>query len=227
MEADKIDFAKLTQTAVRVITTPNDFFNELPKTGGFVNPLIFAAFMGVVTGIIYAVSGILGLGYMKAGVLSGLLMLIYMPICAVIGCFIVAAVLFVVWKIMGSQENYETAFRSVAYLMALSPIAPLLSLIPYAGGIINSALYLYFIVIVSTVIHNIPSQKAWLVFGVIFVIFALWGLSSEHKLRNQQWKNEVKEIEKKATDMQKQTEEMARQFQKQAEDTQKQAEQGK
>lgn len=227
MDANKVDFAKLTRTAVRIITAPADFFYEMPKTGGFTNPLIFAVFIGVVAGVIYAISGVLGLGYLKTGARSALFMLIAMPIGSVMGSFIGAAILFVIWKFMGSEENYETAFRCVAYLMALSPVVALLALIPYAGGIINSAIYTYFIVIASTVVHNIPSRKAWLVFGVIFVMFALWGVRSEYYLRNmnlsvREWRKEAKEIEKAAGDMQKQTEEMARQYQKQAEESQRQ-----
>lgn len=232
METNKIDFTAIPQTAVRVVTAPAEFFKEMPKTGGFVEPLIFAAVLGLMAGVIYAVSGILGLGYMNAGVGSSLLMLIYMPVGAVIGSFIGAAILFVVWKLMGSNENYETAYRCVAYLAALSPIVALLALIPYAGGLINMAIYLYYTVVVSVEVHNLPSQKAWLVFGIIYVVFALWGVRSEHTARNmssaaEQWrkaaeesaetvKQSAKEMEKSSADMQKQAEEMARQIQTQA-----------
>jgi len=115
----------------------------------------------------------------------------------------------------------------------------LLALIPYAGDIINMAIYLYYIVIVSVEVHNLPAQKAWLVFGIICAIFALWGLRAEYTMRNmnsaaQEWqkaakesaealKQSAKEMEKSSGDLQKQTEEMAKQFQKQAEEAGKQA----
>ncbi len=227
MDPEKIKYSDILPTAVRVVRAPAEFFNEMPKTGGFVNPLIFIVFMGFVAGVVYALSGVLGLGYIKTNVHSSLMMLISMPIGAVIGSFVFSTILFFIWKFMGSQENYETSFRCVAYLTALSPVVAILALLPYAGGIINSAIYLYFIVIVSIKVHNIPSQRAWVAFGVVFIMFALWGLRSEHKVRNQQWKKETKEIEKTEIDLQKQTEEMARQYQKKAENNQKQIEQGK
>lgn len=232
METNKIDFAAIPQTAVRVVTAPAEFFKAMPKTGGFVEPLIFAVVMGALAGVVYAVSGVMGLGYMNAGVVSSLLMIIYMPVGAVIGSFIGAAILFVVWKLMGSNENYETAYRCVAYLAALSPIVALLALIPYAGGLINTAIYLYYTVVVSVEVHNLPARKAWLVFGIIYVVFALWGIRSEHAARNmssvaEQWKKaaeestetfkqSAKEMERSTADMRKQAEETARQFQKQA-----------
>jgi len=239
METDKIDFAAMPQTAVKVITAPAEFFKEMPKTGGFIEPLVFAAVLGLLAGVVYAVSGILGLRYMNSGVGSSLLMLIYMPIGAIIGSFIGAAILFVIWKLLGSQEDYESAYRCAAYLTALSPIVALLALIPYAGGVINMAIYLYYIVIVSVEVHNLPAQKAWLVFGIICAIFALWGLRTEYSARNmssaaREWqkaakesaeafKQSAKEMEKSTGDLQKQTEEMAKQFQKQAEEAGKQA----
>jgi uncharacterized membrane protein YdjX (TVP38/TMEM64 family) len=36
--------------------------------------------------------------------------IIFMPIAVAIGSFIGAAILFVIWKLMGSQEDYETAY---------------------------------------------------------------------------------------------------------------------
>lgn len=226
MDVKSIDFAEIPQKAVRIVTAPAEYFKELPKTGGFVDPLIFAAIMGVVAGIIYAVFGILGLGYMKAGVVGSLLMIIYFPVGTVIIGFVTAAILFVIWKLMGSQENYETSYRCMAYLMALSPIVALLGLIPYAGSIINMAIYVYYIVVVSVQVHNLPSQKAWLIFGIIGGIFALLGLRAEYSARNmtsaaENWRKateeSVKAMDKSSKDIQKQAEEMAKRFQKQAE----------
>jgi len=236
MAEANIDFAAIPQTAIRVVTKPAAFFKEMPKAGGFVEPLIFAAVMGVVAGIIYAVAGILGIGYMSAGIGSSLLMIIYMPIGAVIGGFIIAAIIFVIWKLMGSQENYETAYRCTAYLMSLTPIFAVLGLIPYAGGVINAAIYVYYIVIVSVQVHNLPSKKAWLVFGIIGLIFALLTVRAEYSARNmssaaEQWRKAgeetAKAMEKSSREMQKQAEEIAKQLQKQADEARKQAERNK
>jgi type VI protein secretion system component VasK len=138
-----------------------------------------------------------------------------MPIAVAILSFIGAAIIFVIWKLIGSQENYETSYRCIAYLMALMPITAILSVIPYAGGIINMAIFIYYIVIASTQVHNIPSQKAWLVFGIIGIVLALFILRGEYTARNvssqaEQWK-------KTSQEMQKQAEEMARQYKRQAE----------
>jgi len=201
MEVKDINFAAMPQTAVRVVKAPAEFFKSMPKTGGFVEPLIFAAIMAVIAGIIHAIINILGLSYAHVGFVESLAMIIFVPIFAVIGSFIGAAIIFVIWKLMGSQENYETSYRCAAYLMALAPIVAIISIIPYVGGIINMAIYIYYLVIASTQVHNIPSQKAWLVFGIIGGILALIGISAEYKARNmaptaEQYRRTAEEINK-------------------------------
>jgi hypothetical protein len=201
MEAKDINFAAMPQTAVRVVTAPAEFFKSMPKTGGFVEPLIFAAIMGFIAGIIQALINILGLSYAYVGFAESLGGIIVVPIVIVVFSFIVAAIIFVIWKLMGSQKNYETSYRCTAYLMALAPIFAIISVIPYVGGIINVAIYVYFLVIASTQVHNIPSQKAWLVFGVIGAVLALIGISLEHKARNmaptaEQYRRTAEEINK-------------------------------
>ncbi len=236
MAETDIDFAAIPQTAIRVVTKPAVFFKEMPKTGGFVQPLIFAAVMGVVAGIIYAIAGIIGLGYMSAGVGSSLLMIIYMPIGAVIGSFIGAAIIFIIWKLMGSQENLETSYRCTAYLMSLAPLVAIIGLIPYAGGIINMAIYVYYLVIASVQVHNIPVNKAWLVFAIIGLILALLTVRAEYSARNmssaaEQWRKAgeetAKAVEKSSREMQKQAEEIAKQLQKQADEARRHAERNK
>ena len=214
MEAKDINFAAMPQTAVRVVTAPAEFFKSMPKTGGFVEPLIFAAIMAVIAGIIQALINILGLSYAHVGFAESLGRIIVVPIVVVIFSFIGAAIIFVIWKLMGSQKDYETSYRCWAYLMALAPIVAIISIIPYVGGIINIAIYVYFIVIASTQVHNITSQKAWLVFGIIGAVLVLIGISLEYKARS---------MAPTAEKYRKTAEEINRQYLKQIEEARKEA----
>ena len=122
MEPKDINFAAMPQTAVNIITKPAEFFQEMPKSGGFLEPLVFAVIMGFISGIIQAILSFIGLGPGAGygGGIHGFSMIIFMPIAAAIGSFIGGAILFIIWKLMGSQEDYEAAYRCGAYLMALS-----------------------------------------------------------------------------------------------------------
>jgi hypothetical protein len=215
MEFKDIDFAAMPQTALRVITKPADFFKTMPKAGGFLEPLVFAVIMGVVAGIIQTVWRFLGFGF-GSGIGPSLYPIITMLIAAAIGSFIGAAVLFVIWKLMGSQENYETSYRCMAYFMALAPITAIISVIPYGGTVINMAIFVFYIVIASTNAHNITAKKAWLVFGIIGIVLALFNLKSEYTLRNissgEPWRKSAEESSDAAR---KQAEELRKIYERQ------------
>jgi hypothetical protein len=246
MEPKDINFAAMPQTAVNVITKPSEFFQGMPKIGGFLEPLVFAVIMGLVGGIIQAVLNVVGLGQVSSyggGMMHSFGIIIFMPIAVAIGSFIGAAILFVIWKLMGSQEDYETAYRCGAYLTALVPITAVISSVPYAGGIINMAIYVFYLVMASIYVHNLPSQKAWLVFGIIGAFFALMAISGEYRIRHassekdkwlkmgedmrKEYQDNAKKMGKSADEMREQSENMARQFQEQAQEAKRQAEQNR
>jgi hypothetical protein len=217
METKGFDFAAIPQTAIRVVTAPSAFFRQMPKTGGFVEPLIFMVVMGFVGGVIQAVLNIAGLG-MAVGMAAGLGAIIIVPIVVAIFGFVGAAILFVIWKLMGSQETYETAYRCAAYLSALTPITAVLGIVPYVGAIAGIVLTTFFLVIASTEVHAIPSQKAWLVFGIIGAVLILMSVSSQFAARK---------FAREGVKFQKEMEETSKAMKKQAEDMQKQAEEAR
>jgi len=220
METKSIDFAAIPRTALRVLTQPALFFREMPKTGGFVEPLVFMVAMGVVSGIIggvlTALFSILGLHF-GAGMVTGFIAIILMPIYYAVGSavfgFVSAAILFVMWKIMGSNEEYETAYRCNAYISAVLPVTTVLALIPYAGGAIGVLIGIYYLVHASIETHGIPSRKAWLVFGIIAAVLVIFQISAQtaarrarHNLEKatESWKETSEQMQKAAEEMQKQ-----------------------
>lgn len=182
MEAKGFDFAAMPQTAIKVLSSPSAFFREMPKTGGYVEPLIFMVIMGVIGGLIQAVFSLIGLS-LVAGMAMGVASVVLLPIMIAVFGFVGAAIVFGIWKIMGSQESYETAYRCIAYMSALTPITTVIGIIPYIGSAIGIVIMTYFIVIASVEVHKIPSQKAWLVFGILGAIFIVLSLSAQFAAR--------------------------------------------
>lgn len=215
MEMNKIDFAKIPQTAKKVLTSPPEFFREMPKTGGFVEPLVFMIAMGVVAGLLQSILAVLRF-QVGAGMAMGLASVIVMPIMIGIFGFVGAAVLFLIWKLMGSGESYETAYRCGAYVGALTPISVLLSLIPFVGAAVSVLLMTFFLVTASVAVHNIPSRKAWMVFGIIGGLLVFFSVSAEFATRR---------LVRQAAEYQKQAEEAVKMMQKQTEELRKQTEQ--
>jgi hypothetical protein len=226
METKGINVAAIPQTAVKVLTSPAAFFREMPKSGGFVDPLVFMVAMGVVGGLIQAVLTIAGL-HVGAGIAAGIAAIIVVPVVIAIFGFFGAAIIFGIWKLMGSQESYETAYRCAAYISVLTPITTILGIIPYAGSAIGIVLSTFFLVIASVEVHKIPSQKAWLVFGIIGGILIVMSISAQFAARkmvrdteetSKEMQKAAEEMQKKAAEAAKAAEEMQRQMQQQSEE---------
>jgi hypothetical protein len=209
METKGIDLAAIPQTAIRILTSPSAFFREMPKTGGYVEPLVFMVAMAVVGGLIHSVLSFVGMGGFTSMAMS-MAYVVIMPVSAAIFGFIGAAIMYVIWKAMGSRENYETAYRCGAYISATMPITALLRLFPYLGSIAGIAITTFFIVIASVIVHGIDSKKAWTVFGAIGAILALLSLSGEFASRKLAGSAARfgRDMEKSSELMKKQSEEM-------------------
>ena len=154
----------------------------MPRTGGFVYPLIFMVAMGIISAVVQIPLSFFHLG-MAGSFGMALVYIILMPIMVLIFGFIGAAILMLIWKVMGSREDYEIAFRCVAFISAISPITGLLNAIPYVGAIIGLAWTTYLLVTASVEVHALAARQSWIVFGIIAVIMAIISISSQHAAR--------------------------------------------
>ncbi len=215
MEKKGIDFAALPATAIKVITSPAVFFREMPKTGGFLEPLVFMVVMGAVAGLVQAILAIIGLN-VGAGTGMAIASIVIFPVIIAIFGFISAAIAFVIWKLMGSKESYETAYRCVAYITALWPITTLFGAIPYIGIVLAIVLTVYFYAIAGIEAHKIASQTAWLVSGIIGIILiamVVGGGIASRALRGQMEKA-TKEMQKSSEETKKALEELQKKMER-------------
>ena len=158
-ERMKENIASILNTMKEVIINPAGFFKKMPKGGGFIEPIIFVASMGVIMGAINLVLSIVGLGFAPSFGMA-LLYVVIMPVFAVIFGFVGAAILFVIWRIMGSQESYETAYRCGAYASAITPVTTIIGVVPYLGGIAGIVWMAYITVSASIEVHGIKPKIA-------------------------------------------------------------------
>ena len=172
----------ILEKARTVLTAPEDFYRQMPKSGGFLDPILFLIVMAVVGAIILVLCGFMGLGPMGAlGV--GIGSLLFMPVMAVIGSFIGGAIMFVIWKLMGTQENFETSYRCVAFASAIYPVSALVGLIPYLGSIVGIAWGFYLMFIATKEVHHLNEKTASMVFGILGLILIVSNVSSEMAAR--------------------------------------------
>jgi hypothetical protein len=167
-----------TEKVKKVITDPAGFYGEMPKSGGFMEPYIFMAGMALITAVIQIVlSTVVGIPFPLFAVVA---YIIIMPVAMLIFGFISAAIVFIIWKILGSQETFETSYRCLAYACAILPVGAVLEFIPYAGEVIGLVWITYLMVVASTEVHKVKARPAWMVFGAICVVFSLISIVNDY-----------------------------------------------
>lgn len=171
------DLGIVIQQAKQVISDPTGFYKSMQTTGGLAEPAIFVAVMGFAAGVIGAILSLLG------GGLGGIAGILIMPIAAVIGSFVAALIMFVIWKLMGSDRDYETAYRCLSASTALYPVAVLLSIIPYLGAMLAAAWGMYLMYIASLHIHKIKEETARLVIGILALLSVVSQCSAQSAAR--------------------------------------------
>ena len=166
-----------------VLVNPPKFFTDMERTGGYLEPLVFAVAAGLAAGIVRMVIGLAGWGfYMTTG--AALVAIVLTPIFVGIGSFIGGGIFYLIWQAIGSKASFETAYRCAAYVTGIAPVVVLIRLIPYAGGVIALAWGCWLLVVASEKVHGIARNKALVVFGIIFAVLAVLGLVSEYHARH-------------------------------------------
>lgn len=197
----------IVATALKVITNPWGFYREMPKAGGFQDPIIFLVAMMIVAMAVIAIGTILHIGVNPIGIWGGIggavAGIIIGPIIGVVFSFVAAAILFIIWKIMGSQENYETAYRCAAYSSGIAPITSIIGFIPYLGSVAGTLWGFYLIIVASITVHKIKSSLAWAVWGIIAAVLIIASLSAQYAAKKftSEMTGKTKEMEKAAKEM--------------------------
>jgi len=176
-------FTAIIKKALFILKKPASFYREMPKSGGFLEPVIFVIVMAVIVGLIMTLFSLFGLGIM-GGMAFGFNTILFTTIASVISSFIGAAILFVIWKLMGSDENYQVAYRCIAFAAVTYPAVALLAPIPFIGSIASIIIGTYFMVIASIQVHGIKPRTAYLIFGILGFIGLLSNISNEIAVRN-------------------------------------------
>jgi hypothetical protein len=178
MKENQVDIQAIIDAAVRMAKNPEGFYQKMPKAGGYTPPVMFVIVMSVLSGLIALVYFLLGLG-LVGGAAIGISAVLMTILFALIGSFIGAAIMFVIWKLMGSTLSYETAYRCVAYAGVVYPVSALLGPIPYFGSVIAILLGFYLLVIASTEVHGLEKRNTYIVFGILAGLAVISNISSE------------------------------------------------
>ncbi len=185
-DQSRVDFSAIPNQVIKVVTNPVGFYRDMPRSGGFIEPLVFLVVMAVFAGVLTAVLSLVGFG-MAGMMFAGFAAIIIFPIMVVIVSFIGALIFYLIWLVMGSKESYETAYRCIAYISAIYPITVILGVVPYLGGILGTAWAFYLIITASIQVHKIKANLAYIVFGILGALIIIMQASGEYAARNFQY----------------------------------------
>jgi len=150
------------EKGMAIILKPVEFFKNMPTTGGYKDPLIFALITAVIMGI--------GLTIITLGV--GFLAIIFAPVAVSISIFLAALLLMVCGKIVGGTGTYEATMRVVSY----SNIVNVIGWIPIVS-ILGSIYGLVLTVIGMREVHKLTTAKSiiavLIAVAIVFIIVVL------------------------------------------------------
>lgn len=152
------------ETWKEVIQRPADFYRKMPTTGGYAEPLTFAAISYFIYGLLTALfnrgmmGGMYGNGMMGTGgygLSTSLMAAVIFPIMGIVSVIIGAAILYLIYKVLGGEGSYEGTLRFICYATAVL----LLSWIPIIGWIFGFyGIYLY--IVGGMIVHNVSMVKS-------------------------------------------------------------------
>ena len=143
-----------------VIQSPSDFYRRMSTTGGYSDPLTFAAISFAISGILsallsFGIYGIFGMHGRGFSFLTLIGLVIATPILGIIGLLIGAAILYIIYKILGGTGSYEGTVRFVSYATAVQALSwiPLIGLILWVYGI-------YLTIVGGSFVHKVSMGKS-------------------------------------------------------------------
>lgn len=150
------------ETWKEVIQRPSDFFRKMPETGGYADPLTFAAISYIIYGLLSGLfsRGMMGGMYGYSGVRefgfsTAIMTAIMAPIMGIIFLFIGAAIFYIIYKVLGGSGSYEGTVRFLSYASAVMVV----SWIPLIGLVFGFyQLYLY--IVGGMIVHNVSMAKS-------------------------------------------------------------------
>ncbi|KKG15767.1 hypothetical protein EO98_03210 [Methanosarcina sp. 2.H.T.1A.6] len=154
-----------------VMKSPSHFYREMPKTGGYTDPIIFAVINIAIYSFFYLLFNpgaydVEGFGSMMVFAVA-----LMVPIGGVIALLLDATLLHIIQKTLGGKGTYEGTARFVLYASAASSFL----WIPLAGGIFGVyQLYLY--VVGGRFVHDVSLERSALALFLsilLVIVFAV------------------------------------------------------
>ncbi len=170
----------------QVLTQPRSFFQNMPKTGGYGDPLLYFAVIGLLDGLILWLLNLFGLNSGVVPASTSLFGAFMMVVMAPLGGVVAAFFAYLLWRLLGSRLGYETAFRCLAFISSIGPVVMLLRVVPYLGTTVNVLWGGWLLYIASVEVHALAQSRVKSAIAVLVLVLLLMGLQGERNGRRMQ-----------------------------------------
>ncbi|AKB28778.1 hypothetical protein MSSAC_2434 [Methanosarcina siciliae C2J] len=158
-----------------VMKSPSHFYSEMPRTGGYADPILFAVVNVAIYSLFYLLfnPGVYDVNGFSSPMIFAVALLA--PVAGFVTLFLDATLLHIIQKALGGKGTYEGTVRFVLYASA----ALSLLWVPLAGGIFGVyQLYLY--VVGGRFVHEVSLERSSLAvfLSVLMVIVFIVLISS-------------------------------------------------
>lgn len=169
---DSFSLSHFWRGAIDLFRAPKTLLRSMSKDGGYGKPIVYALLWQYVASLLALIVSFIRPLPTPWGTVGKILALLFMPPLTVLVGLVFAGVFFVIWHLMGSSHNYQTAFRIWALFAPLAVASAVLRLIPYVSLVVT-VFYFYLLVAASVEVHGIRPTKAWTVWSLLLAVFAL------------------------------------------------------
>lgn len=166
-----MSFIDYIDTWKKVLLRPSDFYGEMPKTGGYIDPIAFTTVNFSISVLFYLFfnpnSYILTDAFSK----TPMLVVSFIFILGIGSLFIEAILLYIIYKALGGTGSYEGTARFVLYASA----APTFIWVPLVGWIF-SIYQFYLYVVGGKFVHNISMERSGLAILLLILLSFIFGI---------------------------------------------------
>jgi hypothetical protein len=170
----------LLANAKWMASDPVGYFEALDPDAPIGPSLATTLLWSLAAGAVFAVVGLAT----QSGVhkIAAVAQLVLFPFMSLIFSFVGAGIFHIICKLLGGSARYGGSYAVLASVAALFPVSAVLSLIPYAG-ILLQIYGLFLSVQGASGVHRVDKRKAWIAFGLLAALGVIGTVYTQRQAR--------------------------------------------
>ena len=199
-----------------IITNPRKLYTFMPQSGGYGDPVIFVTIMSAIASALLLLGTFLelspGASSETGSIWQNAIYFILSTLAGIIFSFLLATIMFAIWNLFGSEQDFEVAYRCIAYSCVLLPIFAIARFIPlpylgaYGGIALAGIWWCGLITEANQVVHQQRRLKMIVLFVILyaaalFFVFQEQQTKQANEGRLEQFNDQMRALEQRASEL--------------------------